>query len=357
MPKRVLSSRPDVDPFSSERQSKRPASFWLGAQCWQYDRKTSSPRPRTTFLDLALELREEIYHFAMEDIKLKMNHPWDPLPGMDRFEAYCNLRLLNRQVSAEAKKIFKKHYEPDMILYFDDTHVLWDQWQLLKDHPRRRMTRFYLRAKNDDETAALREPGGNLNRKITEMLIDDQRNDPAWVETPSMYDCYRWDQYMNGDKWMPDGFVMKFGDHSDCHLRPSTDCEKYRELEYPPIAKSLSIRGFAWRQKFPHEDIPERYQLCDIGSLVLQGDICDIDWEEDPIQESRDRVLLQRNDEVYGHSDESPSDGEGSDDGDGSDENDESAGIENDILTDLDHASESASAEGSDESSADESDF
>lgn len=353
MPKRVLSSRPDVNPFSSERNSKRPASFWLGAQCWQYDRKTLRPRPRTTFLDLPLELREEIYHFAMIDMGKKINHPWDPLPGLDRFEAYCNLRLINRQVSAEAKKIFKRYYEPDMILYFDNTPDLWDQWQMLKDHPRRRMTRFYLRAMNDDETAVLREAGENLIREDIEMLIEAQHDVNEWLDCPSMYDCYCWDQYMSGDKRMPDGFVMKLGDHFNCDLRPSTECERYRELEYPPIAQSLSIRGYAWRQKFPHEDIPGRYQYWDIGSHVLQGDICDINWGGYDIQASRDEVFRQRNGEDYGHSDESLSDG---DEGDESGGSDEGAGIDNDILTDLDHAFESASAQGSDESSADESD-
>lgn len=77
MPKRLAIDLPR-DPFTERPRRKKPKTFWLGAQSWRYYQSTSRPRPQTTFLDLPLELRDLIYHDALEDLR---QHSF--IPGMN----------------------------------------------------------------------------------------------------------------------------------------------------------------------------------------------------------------------------------------------------------------------------------
>lgn len=184
MSKRLATTLSD-DPFARKRVRK---SFWVGAQCWQYDKRTNSSRLRTTFLDLPLELREQIYEDVLEDVVKPIEHLYDELPEHAKFEPYLTLRLLNQQVSREVKGVWKKRFEHRLVFYFDNPPALFDLWTEVKHHPRLRNAHFFLRAENFDADEGKQEPGDSLLTDTTELLMEFQLGwKEEWVECPGYF--------------------------------------------------------------------------------------------------------------------------------------------------------------------------
>ncbi|KAK4504292.1 hypothetical protein PRZ48_005208 [Zasmidium cellare] len=268
MPKRLAVSLSD-DPFITNR-FKRPRTVWLGKTCFSYNRVTNKVREKTTFLDLPLELREQIYHNALEDVVQTINHPYDVLPTHDRFEAYLTLRLLNRQISAEVKSIWKKSYESRLVFYFDNPPELWDLWQEVEWHPRLRNAKFFLRSEDFDAEYGKDMPW-NLISEDSEMLMEGQRGwNCDWVEVPGLWEHKPLVYYdgWNQERWVPEyhGFKEIRGTHDTCD---GDFCKSYKKRIFPPLSGSIRLSTILWKELLPHGEDGEKVQ--EVGSLVMEG--------------------------------------------------------------------------------------
>lgn len=289
-----------TQPFSTKRQK-----FFVGKQCYQYTttRPTSSScspkfRHLTTFMNLPYELRELIYTYAFSNLIEPLAHPYDDLPAHSRFQIYASLRLLNRQISYEAKKLFEKEYIEKITFYFDSGPELYDLWKEVEKLPGRlRNCGFYLRAKNFDDVDGKERPGENKLTASTEELVECQpgfRFD--WrVVAPGFY---RYE--VNGSlRWMKrvgwEGFRVLDGGHARC----GDDCVNFKEVRFPAMEKSLRLRSFVWNADFADPSKIGGEKTQQVGTLVLEGKVCDIDWSGYDVERAREQVAVHHGVKVY----------------------------------------------------------
>lgn len=320
MTKRLNSAISLEDPFITNVPcSKRQKCFFVGKACFQYllpphtDTATapatatagSTPenkapklfRQKTTFMNLPYELRETILSHAFDQLIQPLAHPYDDLPAHRRFQTYATVRLLNRQISYEAKKLFEKHYIDRVTFYFDNGPELYDLWKEVEKQPRLKNAAFYLRAKNFDDIDGRERAGENKLTENTEELVETQPGfKPEWsVVAPGFY---RYEVH-GARKWLKrpgwEAFKVLDGGHARC----GDDCVEYKIVQFPPLAKSLRLRCFVWNADFadPHSVSGEKTQQ--VGTLALEGRICDVDWRGYDVEHAREQVALHHGVRVY----------------------------------------------------------
>ncbi|CZT24237.1 uncharacterized protein RCC_09955 [Ramularia collo-cygni] len=304
MTKRFNSVLTLEDPFNTTLSScKRQKCFFVGKQCFQYvpPRPTSSSSTRnhaipkfrhlTTFMNLPFELREMIFSYAFEELIQPLAHPYDDLPAHHRFQIYATLRLCNRQIGYEVKKLFEKHFIDRITFYFDNGPELYDLWKEVEKHPRLKNAAFYLRAKNFDDVDGKERPGENKLTESTEELMETQ---PGFKFDWSIIapGFYRY-QFHGSQRWLQrpgwEGFkVVDGGHHPNC----GDDCVNYKIVQYPPLEKSLRLRSFVWNADFADPSSAREEKTQQVGTLALEGRVCDLDWSCYDVDRAREQVAV-----------------------------------------------------------------
>lgn len=304
MAKRLNSVISLDDPFTTDLPScKRQKCFFVGKQCFQYvPRPTSNDkapkfRHLTTFMNLPFELREMIFSYAFDDLIQPLAHPYDDLPAHHRFQIYATLRLLNRQIGYEAKKLFEKQFVDRITFYFDNGPELYDLWKEVEKQPRLRHATFYLRAKNFDDVDGKERPGENKLTESTEELIETQPGFKFdWsVIAPGFYrfECQGSQKWLKRPGW--EAFKVLDGGHPRC----SDDCVNYKIVQYPPLEKSLRLRSFVWNADFADPYSANQEKTQQVGTLALEGRVCDLDWSSYDVESAREQVALHHGVTMY----------------------------------------------------------
>jgi hypothetical protein len=267
-------------------------------------RNQTHSEPGTTLFNLPIELRSLIYQDVLDDIIRPPLHPWDelPTPGM-----YLSLLLVNREINAEVKDLFRKLYMDRFTLYFDN--LLRIHWicQNLQRWPVLHNARFWSRAlleDTDDDGDALTE--GAL------MLIDRQSGwkeewdaHPGWFKTESM----DWRHPDGLRHWNPEahGFRRTTVSHSHCSTQ-SIHCVPFRKLEFPAMENGRQVTAYRWRLDGPLDDsgiLVGEVLPVDSGAMILEGRLQDLSFEDVPVKTVRRRMKCQRRREEEGREDES----------------------------------------------------
>lgn len=271
MPKRLLISLSDVTP--ARKRMKHMEAVWIDGKCFQYDPKTNKRRQKTSFLDLPLEMREEIYHHALKDVASTISHPYGVLPTHDRFRSYRTLRLLGRQISQEVASIWEKSYEKQIVFYLDNPPELYDLWQQIKHHPRMHEARFFLKA--DDFDSKL----GKIKTPISEdseAFLDVQRgSNYIWRVIGGVFDHDDGAWTVGLHRPQDSGFEMKDGKHDSCN---GISCHKYKTVIFPPMSPSLRMFTVSWRKLVPYPELGFK-RVQKVVRTVVEGKLCDVQWD------------------------------------------------------------------------------
>lgn len=248
-------------------------------------------------MNLPYELRELIYSYAFDHLIQPLEHPYDDLPAHHRFQVYASLRLLNRQISYEAKKLFEKQYVDRITFYFDNGPELYDLWKEVEKQPRLKNAAFYLRAKNFDDVDGKERSGENKLTESTEELVETQPGFKFdWsVIAPGFYRY----EFNGSQKWLKrpgwEAFKVLDGGHARC----GDDCVNYKEVQFPALANSLRLRSFVWNADFADPSTVHGEKTQQVGTLVLEGKVCDIDWSIYDVDRAREQVAVHHGVKVY----------------------------------------------------------
>ncbi|KAK4504291.1 hypothetical protein PRZ48_005207 [Zasmidium cellare] len=225
------------------------------------------------FLDLPLELREQIYEYTLEPIVQPLEPPWAPLPQHHRFPAYVTLRLINRQIGAEIGSVWRKKYQDRLVFYFEYSIELYDFCRNLGERPACFLgkARFCLRARDYDENLE------DFDLHFSP-LMEDFRTFLAMQPSSST----QWLDAIRIHRTAP----LENGSHvaERYHYAADVDetCTKYQQGSFPDINSSLCLNCTWWQLGNDFDDgSSDKYASTatpHLRTLVIEGKLCDIDW-------------------------------------------------------------------------------
>ncbi|KAK4497394.1 hypothetical protein PRZ48_011845 [Zasmidium cellare] len=234
-------------------------------------------------LALPLELREEIFALALQDIILEGPEcPYDEhIPSgiytmQERLMPLLDLRSVSRQFCHEVDQVFRRDIAPRAIFYYfssdqEITHLcnLWGKG--LRPPALMRGARFYLRSPNK-ETICANDDADMIWDTLVESQAGCERisyeEDPqvmaGWALNPASAPENVTVSSPPQGKW---GYRCSSGE-------VRTFC-KWATILYEPLAKSLRLKSFAWVHDGLEGDTLDGLVVCSI----LEGKLEDLDFD------------------------------------------------------------------------------
>ena len=235
----------------------------------------------TTFLDLPLELRNEVYHYVLEDLVQPPEHPLGPCPSNGCLSPYLRC---NRQVSSEIGSLFTKEYLHRFFFYFDNVSELYDCQAKVEERPTLGDMRFRLTGRKDIE---IRYRKDDLIRRCIADVIRSQPGFPdKWRFPLISYDPNQAFPYPSSPA---EGFISRRS------TRETRTFMYLMEVFCPDGANSLCVKAYAWDK----HAFSATFQLTGsrhyaVECVVLEGKLCDLQLDDYDIERDRWRLAWQR---------------------------------------------------------------
>lgn len=262
----------------------------------------------TDFFCLPVELRFQIYEYALDEVTKQPTDPWEQAPLCSSYSTFVSLVTLGSPLSDDVQGLFSKKYARRLHFYFDDVLRLHDFKQWASRHCGLRDLRFCLRVSRhshpewyDDYYYSdnLCEDTSPLQEDAVVQLVDSQ---PGYHEDWRLYHYQHHDRNDPGlrtlDEYannLPNRFRVRRGTIG--MRRPNeVKSANYLAIDFPPSLNHLQLTLYEQERRAGHTRHQSNFHQCYFLKPImeLRGRIVDLTFEGLDVDILRAKVYYTR---------------------------------------------------------------